>query len=259
MNSNMELNTNANDNNMLLLDGEINPLREYIITLGMSNNSKGVMFVLYSVLRECKSIYINPYNYMGILGGDIDTAIVNARKKISRFKITIDIDETFGKRAKPLSMPFGKYKGMLISEIFDIDEKYIFWLSNSDSMGYIKNNTLYDNIKQYGLIAKENIIVSNREKFSELNFVNIEETASEKMLKVVHCKLNENAFSYGYNDCSVSYIFKLVDTDGNKYEYYGSSTKVYEQKDSNEFFKLKCKVVKHVEKMGVKYNILKLR
>ena len=158
-------------------------------------------------------------------------------------------------------MPFGKYKGMLISEIFDIDEKYIFWLCNSDSMGYIKSNTLYDNIKQYGLIAKENIINANRDKFSELNFVNIEDTVSEKLLKVISCKLNENGFVYGYGDCNnvISYIFKLVDTDGNKYEYYGSSSKVYEQRDSNEFFKLKCKVVKHSEKMGVKYNILKLR
>lgn len=254
-----DLNTNANNDNMLLLDGELNPLRDYIITLGMSNNSKGVMFVLYSVLRECKSAYVNPYNYMGILGGDIDTAIINARKKITRYKISIDCDETFGKRAKPLSMPFGKYKGMLISEIFDIDEKYIFWLCNSDSMGYIKSNTLYDNIKQYGLIAKENIILNNREKFSELNFIDIEDVSTEKRLKVVSCKVNDNAFSYGYGDYSISYIFKLVDEKGNKYEYYGTSSKVYEQRESNEFFTLKCKVVKHIEKMGVKYNILKMR
>ena len=32
------------------LKGKINPLREYVITLGQSNSSKGVMFVLYSYL-----------------------------------------------------------------------------------------------------------------------------------------------------------------------------------------------------------------
>jgi hypothetical protein len=255
----MKADLEITENNYSLLDGELNPLRDYVITLGMSSGSKGVMFVLYSVLRECKSIYVNPYNYMGILADDINTAIVNARKKVSKFKISIDCDETFRERAKPLAMPFGKYKGMLISEIFDIDEKYLFWLCGSDSINYIKNNTLIENIRQYGLIAKENIVTENREKFSNIGYIAIEDVASEKQLKVVHFKVNENAFSYGYGDCSVSYIFKLVDSVGNKFEYYGSSSKVYAHRESNEFFTFKCKVVKHIEKMGVPYNILKIR
>jgi hypothetical protein len=253
MNSDLEI----LDSNYDLLSGETNPLRDYIITLGMSNNSKGVMFVLYSVLRKCDSPYVNPYNYMGILGGDINTAIINARKRISRYEIKIDCSETFGKRAKPLSMPFGKYKGMLISEIFDKDEKYIFWLSGSDSLSYIKSQTLLENIKQYGLIAKENIITENREKFSNIGFLDIEEVANEKSLKVVSYKEYVN-ISYYSN--GVTYVFKLVDEIGNKFEYSGTSKTVIEHMEKKDiFFKLKCKVVKHVEKMGVPYNILKIR
>jgi hypothetical protein len=241
-----------------LLSGDINPIRDYVITLGQSSNSKGIMFVLYSVLRKPTSAYVSPLTYLGILADDIDTAIINARKRIPKFKLIIEDYETLRDRRHPLNMPFGKYKGESIETIFDKDEKYIYWLLNSDSIKYIKSNSLYEKIVEYAQIAKENIIISNKEKTN--NALPIDANAVERKLTIYSAHIDDSIF--GYNN--VTYKFKMKDEFGNLYSYQGSS-EIFVQHFSEVIHKnnidilVKCKVSGNFEAMGLIFNKIKLR
>jgi hypothetical protein len=103
-----------------ILKGDVNPLRNYVITLGQTCASKGVMFVMYSYLKECNSPHVNPANYLGNLGADMQTAVANARKRVPKFEIQIEDWETVSKRLTNNTMPFGKYKGSSIESIFSL-------------------------------------------------------------------------------------------------------------------------------------------
>lgn len=241
-----------------LLKGDINPLRDYVITLGQSNNSKGVMFVLYSILRKPASAYVSPLTYLGILADDIDTAIINARKRIPNFKLTIEDYETIRSRRDSLTMPFGKYKGETIESIFDKDEKYIYWLYNSDSVKYIKSNTLLQKLADYAQIAKENIITANKEKTNDALPMDI--SPIERKLTIYSAHINNSIF--GFNQ--VTYKFKMKDEFGNLYSYQGSS-EIFVQHFSEVINKnnidilVKCKVSGNFESMGLIFNKIKLR
>ena len=123
-----------------ILDGEDNKMRDYYITLGQSSSSKGVMFVLYSVLKKCMSAHVDPYTYLGQLSNNLEDAVYAARKKVKKFKIQIADEETMEKRKLSNIIGFGKYKGKTIEEIFDIDYKYVYWLANKSYNGDLKIN-----------------------------------------------------------------------------------------------------------------------
>ena len=232
-----------------LLKGEINPLREYVITLGQSVNSKGVMLVMYSYLRKCTSPHVNPANYLGNLGMDIETAVLNARKRVPKFQINIEAWETVSKRLSNNTMPFGKYRGMTIEDIFDKDEQYLLWIATSDSINYIKSEGAVNLIKEYSAIAKENITNSNRSK-STSKSLPIEEKTSVKDLIMYSFFVKTNDGVDSYN------VAKFKDADGNKYVYQGNSKKITKETVKMD---LKCRVVGSYEAMGIVFNKLKLR
>jgi len=235
-----------------LLKGETNPLREYVITLGQSNGSKGVMFVLYSYLKKCESAYANPAVYLGTLSSDFETAVLKARQRVPKFQINIEEYETFRNRLRPCVMPFGKYKNQTIEEIFEQDEKYLFWLSGSDSIMYIKSQTTIDIVRQYAEIAKENIVVANREASNPA--LELETALVERKLTVYSYKLEEVPSYSGYgNDYTETY--KMKDEFGNKFVYRGKSSKL--DRDTKEIT-LKCRVVDSFESLGVTFNKIKL-
>jgi uncharacterized protein (DUF3820 family) len=233
------------------LKGEINPMRNYVITLGQSDNSKGVLFVLYSYLRKCTSPHVNPANYLGNLGGDIETAVKNARKRVPRFQINIEEWETVAKRLSNNTMPFGKYKGMPIEDIFDKDEQYLLWVANSDSINYIKSEGCVSLIREYSAIAKENITQANKAK-STSKALPIEEKTSEKELTLYSFFVKTNEFGDAWN------VAKFKDAEGNKYVHQGNSKKITKELENTKII-LKCRVVGNYEAMGIIFNKLKLR
>lgn len=239
-----------------LLKGEINPLRDYFITLGQSEGSKGVMFVLYSVAKETTP-YCNPMTYLGILADDIETAVINARKRVPKFQLEIDIDETFAKRRKPLTMPFGKYKGETLDSIFEKDEKYIYWLYNSNTVNF-KNPSILEKLADYGAIAKENIITVNKGKSNEALALDTE--SIERKFTVYKANCEESGF--GYNN--VIYKFRMKDEYGNLFTYQGTS-RIFVDKfhdfveGKNLDVVVSCKVVGQFESMGLVFNKIKLR
>lgn len=243
--------------NESILKGEINPLREYIICMGQSSNSKGVMFVMYSVLRECKSPYVNPMCYMGILADDLETACINARKRCPRFRIEIWDEETFSSRKsaicsnpETLVVDFGKYKGLTIAQVYDKDVDYLYWLASN---GTFKSKYMAAAMEQYREICKENIIARNMEK--SRSALPIEDKCSLKRFSVLSIYREDGC--YGYHD-TLTFKVKMIDEAGNRYYYTGTSSKFWGAKkdDTVEF---KCRVTGSFESMGMTYNVLKTR
>lgn len=234
-----------------MLDGENNPLRQYLITLGQTYASKGVLFVLYAYNIGCTSPYAKSLTYLGNLGADINTAVINARKRIPKFQLIIDEYETVQNRRHNDTMPFGKYKGKTIEEIFDIDEKYIFWLSNSDSLRYIKSKKLFESLAQYSEIAKENIIAENEAKTNPA--LPIDEQRVERNLKLYR----RDSLGKGEYGLPVN-VFKFIDDLGNKYYYKGSATKLHKL-SVNDTILLSCKVIDNFTSIGIVFNKISLR
>lgn len=232
-----------------ILKGDVNPIRNYVITLGQSSASKGVMFVMYSYLKVCKSPHVNPANYLGNLGADMETAVANARKRVPKFEIQIEDWETVSKRLTNNTMPFGKYKGSSIESIFDKDEKYLLWVANSESFQYIKAVGCRSLISEYSKIAKENITQTNKSN-SLSKALPIEDKTNVKELTVYSIYNSQSEYGDPYR------VVKLTDVNGNKYKYNGSSNKI--TNDTKEI-SLKCRIVSNYESMGIIFNNLKLR
>lgn len=229
-----------------LLKGDKNPIRNNIITLGQSLGSKGVMFVLYSELIELPPNFIgDKYIYRGNLSDDFETAIKNARKRCGRFEILVDMDETFSNRRIPSTIPFGKYIGKTVEEVFDIDYKYLWWFANNAKK--IKSSKLIHKLEQYREIAKELIVEENKEK--TLGFIPIE---SKTILRTLTITSNYESDGYGY-DTKINNI-RMFDNKGFKYSYKGKNLG-----NCGETIKLKCKVTKHFNSMGNDFNKINLR
>lgn len=243
------------DNSILF--GERNPLRDYVICMGQSDASKGVMFVFYSVLRKASSPYVNPMCYLGILADDLETAIINARKRCPRYQIEIWDEETFSSRKiaicsdpETLVVDFGKYKGMTVRQIFDKDVDYLYWLANN---GKFKSKYMAATMDQYREICKENIITRNMK--DSRSALPIEDKCSLKRFMVLSVYREDGC--YGYHD-TLTFKVKMIDEAGNRYYYTGTSSKFWGAK-KDDTVELRCRVAGCFESMGITYNVLKTR
>ena len=234
---------------MLKGDGRVNEIRNYVICMGQSSGSKGVMFVMYSELKKCESAYVNPFIYLGQLADDFENAVINARKKVHGFPIEVWDDETFKVRksrnanynSDSLVITFGKYAGKTVPEIFDIDYSYLYWLANN---GQFRSPAIIDAMEQYKDIAKEMIITTNREKSNSALPI-------ENNLVVRNVKILSTTVDIEWNTIK----YKLIDADGNKFIYNGTAIKNV----VGESLDFKCRVANSFESMGVTFNVLKTR
>lgn len=225
------------------LKGEVNPLRDYFITLGQSSGSKGVMFVLYVLNKKCVSAHVDPFNYLGQLSDNLPDAIVSARRKVGKFQIILDADETFRDRKLPDQIGFGKYKGKTIEEIFDIDPKYIFWLGNTANQGKLKvNSRLQNTLNEYFLISKELVIEENKKK-------------SQPALPIDSKKVERTLTCYKLINDIDFYTQRFKDSDGNIFQYKGK--KLVEKE--GDTVTIGCKVTKSFESLGYVFNKINLR
>lgn len=237
-----------NDELVAILEGDTNPLRDYYITLGQSSSSKGVMFVLYSVLKKCTSAYVNPYTYLGQLSNNFTDAVHAARKKIKTFRIDVDSEETFAERKQSNVLGFGKYKGKTIEKIFDVDHKYIFWLSSKVNQGEFKklNKKLTNALNEYHAISKEMIVTENKAKSNPalpLDTELVERTLT--CYRIITPQVE-------WEDV-VTQRFK--DEAGNTFQYKGTR----QLADVDETITLKCKVTANWEALGYVFNKINLR
>lgn len=226
-----------------VLNGEVNPLRDYFITLGQSSGSKGVMFVLYVLNKKCVSAHVDPFNYLGQLSDNLPDAIISARRKVGKFQIILDADETFRDRKLPDQIGFGKYKGKTIDEIFDIDPKYIFWLGNKANNGELKvNSRLFNTLKEYYSISRELVIEENKQK-------------SKPALPIEIKKVERTLTCYKIVNYGDYFLQRFKDSDGNIFQYQG---KMLVEKEG-DVVTISCKVTKSFESLGLVFNKINLR
>lgn len=240
-------------NEILAGNGKVNEIRNYVICMGQTSSSKGVMFVLYSELKKCNSPYVNPFIYLGQLADDFENAVLRAREKVHGFKIEVWDDETFKERKRKASsnpetliVEFGKYNGMTVKQIFDVDYNYLYWLANN---GNFRNKFMQDAMEQYKDICKELIVTNNREKSQQA--LPVETELSIKKLTIKSIDVVNGVYGSTYR-------VKLVDEKMNKFIYNGNSSSVIynTQGDSIEF---KCRIAGNYESFGVTFNVLKVR
>jgi len=102
----------------------------FILTLGQSEESKDVRFVLYRLLLKCESPHVNPFKFEAILADDLIVAAKKAKSYCGNNPIEID----FGRQNKiaawgkytPDVVRFGKNYGNKLSEC---DEKFVVWVA----------------------------------------------------------------------------------------------------------------------------------
>ena len=226
-----------------ILDGEVSDRFQYYITTGQSNNSKGVLYVMYAVNA------LGMWIYRGNLGADLLTAAKNARRRC-RFKIEV-LDEYLADRRQNLTFPFGKYAGQTIEEVFDKDERYIYWLS--ENCISIKSKQLRQLVESYAEIAKSNIITANKQVSNAA--LPIDSCLVTRSLSIT--KIEEYSEYYAGRETK-AYKVSLLDESGNKLIYKGSCNK-FVGKSKGDSITLNCKVISTFEYLGTNYNKIVLK
>lgn len=226
-----------------ILDGEVNERVRYYITTGRSNNSRSVLFVFYAVNQ------LGLWIYRGNLGADLLTAARNARLKC-RYKIEV-LDESLADRRQNLTFSFGKYIGKTIEEVFDIDERYIHWLS--ENCVSIKSKQLRQLVESYAEIAKSNLITAN--KATAKDALPIDSCLILRSLSIT--KIEEYSEYYAGRETK-AYKVSLLDDNGNKFVYKGTCNK-FAGKSKGDGLTLNCKVISNYEYLGINYNKIVLK
>ena len=228
-----------------ILNGVDHHRFNYVITLGLTKHSKGVMFVLYAVTNphtmnaEKTNIFVYKDLYLGQLSSDFGKAVEAARAKIPKYKILVWDDTTFINR-KFNVLNFGKYNGKTVEEIFDIDQKYIFWAAKNVSPKTKKMSELF---AQYRIIERDLAIKENRTKSNGALPLDLVKTTR---------KLKVYSFSHGFYPNQ--FQTRLRDENGNKFSYTGKWLD-----DVGEEVVFTGFVKGSFEAMGVMFNTLAIR
>ena len=222
--------------------------------------NKKVFFTLYRYTKPV-SAYVNPYNYVKNLSIDIEKATADVIKRAKNISIGIIVCSennnnplvtNFHKRTKEgiPNMPFGKYRGMSIAEIWDIDQKYVFWFHKEYKTKEFNGRTpvlsAEDCIMKQN--AKDLISIFFDEKAEENRATSTSEyigTLKERFEKyyTIHRIHNREGGEYD-NDYTLTYA---KDDKGNCVMFYGN----YELEEGKRYL-IKGTAVDHKEVVGVK-------
>lgn len=102
----------------------------YYVTLGQSENSKDVRFVLYSLNLKTGSPHVNPFQFCGVLGDDLIESCRKAKQRCGTIPIVIDFNRQNAiaeyHRWTPDVVRFGKNYGLKLEEC---DRKFVIWVA----------------------------------------------------------------------------------------------------------------------------------
>jgi len=138
----------------------------YIVDL---TGDKRVYFTLYKYQKpEANAGVVNPYHYLTNLSIDIEEAVVKLLSRANNTAILICYDDNnnplltgFRKRTKegvPV-IPFGKYKGMTVLEIWEKDRGWIMWFNKEYKT---KPYTDYGGHQRYANLSQEDVILKSQ-------------------------------------------------------------------------------------------------
>ena len=226
--------------------------------------AKHVFFTLYRYVKPI-SAWVDPYTYMKNLSIDLEVAVEEVLKVAKKSNICIylcaddnynPIVTNFRKRTKEgiPNIPFGKYKGMSISDVWSIDQKYVMWF-------YAEYKTKPYNGREPKLTEEDRLMRETAKALIEVFFVEYVKEKTEENLKTstseyigalkerfVHdltmVKIKTRTDEYGN-----SYTLNTAkDVNGNQVEFYGK----YDTMEESKSYRIKGTIVDHKDKLGVK-------
>jgi len=215
-----------------------------ILTFGLTDNSKNVYYTYYRY-----NTIIDMLFYVKNISMDEKTA-VDEIKRLSEqagcgYEIWSDKDLQ-GKRIGNNTMPFGKYVGMKISDIYNSDENhknYLLWLSQNYNGN--RSKKFFVEVVAYADIIRDFKVKENQ--VTQQPLLPIEKKATFKKLTIT--KRYDKTGAYG--DYTITY---LKDMNDNLFIFSGKMLGKI-----NENITVKCKIKSHDVRMGINYNMLKLR
>lgn len=161
-------------------------------------------------------------------------------------------------------MPFGKYRGKRLAEIYYIDPSYILWLANKFEVSTKRYERIVELAKQFSTVHFE--LTAQKRKISSVSrFVGqIGETLREQYLTVLNVRLQVDRYK---PDFYVDQQVLAADRDGNRFTLLikakGKSMSpeilsCYTRKISiQEVLHLaSAKIMSHYESRGVQYTRL---
>lgn len=161
-------------------------------------------------------------------------------------------------------LPFGKYRGKRLAEIYYVDPSYILWLANKFTPDTDRFDRLITLARQFSEVHFE-LTVKKRHISSTSNFVGTKgERLKDIFVKVINVKLQTDFYK---PDFYVDQNVLASDRDGNRFVFLikaaarslspsrlSSYTRKIETGESLHI--LSCKVMSHYESHGVRYTRL---
>jgi len=107
-----------------------NGITVFYVTLGQSEGSKDVRFVLYRLKLNCTSPHVNPFTFECVLADDLIEACQKAKRMCGTNPIVIDFNRQNAiaeyHRWTPDVVRFGKNYGLKLSEC---EPKFVMWVA----------------------------------------------------------------------------------------------------------------------------------
>jgi len=216
-----------------------------ILTTGLSDNCKYVMYVAYLLLED-KEMGFYKLMYRGNLSQDYKTAQTKIKERLPNYNVIEWDSGLLEKRRQKATFPFGKYRGKTVEWVYDNDYKYLSYISRN--YNFKKTTSFTELLKEYGKQAVEQEINENRK--TQQDFLPIETKSNIKKLTVI--KIANYGFDF-YGNKKIRTT--LIDTDNNKYVYTGRNLNT----DINTIIERKFRIKDHNEYLGFRYNVLALR
>ena len=224
---------------------DTNRICEFYLTLGQSDNSKDVRFVLYRFNLKCASAYVDPFRFCCILADDLMEAAIKARRIAGKNVVIVDFDSQRLKKekSKPNYLPFGKYEGQSINDVMEVNPSYVLWLSNNYNG---RNKGLIERLSEIRQEAAAKVTEINREKGSSY--------IGEVGQKVkVEGEVISIATTGNYYSDEVIHKIRVKDDNGNTVTRSG---KLPDGIEKGARITIEGTVKNHSEYLGVKYTFL---
>ncbi len=206
--------------------------------------------------------------FVRMLGVTLEAAVGRAFDLLHNCNVWLDVAdasafESYYAEADEI-IPFGRYKGKHLSEIFYIDPSYIYWLANK----FVSDNKKYERLKElascFATIRFEFVVHKSRVASVSRFVRNVGDRLKDMQLTVLNVRLQVDTYK---PDFYVDQNVLAADRDGNRFTFLVKaaaqslapdvlscrSRKV----DKHETLHVKsAKVMSHYESHGVRYTRL---
>lgn len=202
---------------------------------------KNCYFTLYLYKTGKVSPHVNPYKYIKNLSLDLLEAV----RKVATGKglpiiLVSDVNNLPKKSVEDQKIPFGKYKGEDVEEVFDKDPQYIVWLSKNYNPTTKTGQALWETLTGYKNLYFQTLSDYNRENSRSQWVGNISQRMDLELTII-------SKFSSGNLQEPSNPKYLSQDEGGNLFEFWYSK-----QLEIGKKIQLRGTVVKHLENLSRK-------